>query len=229
VKARYLVIIYEQLKKNTMGQISKGILGGFSGKVGTVIGGTWKGIEYMRSKSGKRSGNATQLQMEQRAKFAITTKFVHSMGDLLMVSFKKFAVQQTGINSAFAYVLANCITGVYPAYALDYTMALVSRGDLPNGTAPAAAAAGNGEIGFTWQDNTGTGKALGTDKAILVAYCPAQQKTIHSTGSAFRANGTGKLNVTEFAGETVETWVGFISANGRQVANSVHTGHVVVS
>ncbi len=212
-----------------MGQLIKGILGGFSGKVGTVIGGTWKGIDYMRSKSGKRSGKGTQLQIEQRAKFAITTKFVHSMGDLLMVSFRKFAVQQTGINSAFAHVLANCITGVYPAYALDYTMALVSRGDLPNATAPTAAAAGNGEIGFNWQDNTGRGKALGTDEAILVAYCPAQQAAVHITGSALRADGTGKLNVASFAGETVETWIGFISANGRQVASSVHTGQVLVS
>lgn len=32
-----------------MGTIKQGILGGFSGKVGTVVGGTWKGISYMRS------------------------------------------------------------------------------------------------------------------------------------------------------------------------------------
>lgn len=32
-----------------MGTIKKGILGGFSGKVGTVVGGSWKGISYMRS------------------------------------------------------------------------------------------------------------------------------------------------------------------------------------
>jgi hypothetical protein len=30
-----------------MGTIKQGILGGFSGKVGTVVGGTWKGIHYM--------------------------------------------------------------------------------------------------------------------------------------------------------------------------------------
>jgi len=36
-----------------MGTIKKGILGGFSGKVGTVIGGVWKGIEYMRSIPGQ--------------------------------------------------------------------------------------------------------------------------------------------------------------------------------
>ena len=30
-----------------MGKISQGVLGGFSGKVGNVVGGTWKGIGYM--------------------------------------------------------------------------------------------------------------------------------------------------------------------------------------
>lgn len=31
-----------------MGKINQGILGGFSGKVGTVVGGSWKGTAYMR-------------------------------------------------------------------------------------------------------------------------------------------------------------------------------------
>lgn len=34
-----------------MGTIKQGILGGFSGKVGTVIGSSWKGISYMRSRA----------------------------------------------------------------------------------------------------------------------------------------------------------------------------------
>jgi hypothetical protein len=31
-----------------MAKISQGILGGFSGTVGTVVGGHWRGIDYMR-------------------------------------------------------------------------------------------------------------------------------------------------------------------------------------
>ena len=31
-----------------MGKIKSGILGGFNGKVGSVIGASWKGISYMR-------------------------------------------------------------------------------------------------------------------------------------------------------------------------------------
>ena len=33
-----------------MGKIGKGILGGISGKVANVVGGNWKGIDYLRSK-----------------------------------------------------------------------------------------------------------------------------------------------------------------------------------
>lgn len=32
-----------------MGTIKQGILGGFSGKVGNVVGASWKGIDYIRS------------------------------------------------------------------------------------------------------------------------------------------------------------------------------------
>ena len=84
-----------------MGTFSKGILGGFSGKVGNVIGSTWKGIDYMRSKPGARTGTFSSAQKEQQAKFAIAIGFVSIMSALFMVSFRD-AIRKTGINSAFS-------------------------------------------------------------------------------------------------------------------------------
>ena len=52
-----------------MGIISKGILGPFSGTVGTVIGGTWKGISYIRRRPLPTDREPSLLQMEQRARF----------------------------------------------------------------------------------------------------------------------------------------------------------------
>ena len=43
-----------------MGTIKKGILGGFSGVVGTVTGGNWKGIDYMRSRATSISNPRTR-------------------------------------------------------------------------------------------------------------------------------------------------------------------------
>ena len=52
-----------------MGKINQGILGGFSGKVGNVIGGTWKGIDYMRVKPAHVTNPKTEGQVDQRSKF----------------------------------------------------------------------------------------------------------------------------------------------------------------
>ena len=57
-----------------MGTISKGILGGFNGTVGTVVGATWKGITYMRSKADRRSFTPSQKQLEQQAKFGLVMR-----------------------------------------------------------------------------------------------------------------------------------------------------------
>ena len=57
-----------------------------------------------------------------------------------MLSFRGFAVRMTGTNSAFSYNLKNAITGTYPDYLVDYSLALVSRGDMPNALNPAAVA-----------------------------------------------------------------------------------------
>ncbi|MDD3723512.1 MAG: DUF6266 family protein, partial [Lutibacter sp.] len=52
-----------------MGTIKKGILGGFSGKVGSVVGSTWNGISYMRSLPASVKNPRTEKQMSQRSKF----------------------------------------------------------------------------------------------------------------------------------------------------------------
>lgn len=49
-----------------MGKIMQGILGGFSGKVGTVVGGTWKSISYIRSIATSVANPRTEKQLRQR-------------------------------------------------------------------------------------------------------------------------------------------------------------------
>ncbi len=133
-----------------MGTIQKGILGGFSGKVGTVIGGSWKGIQYMRSFAARRKKGSTRKQHEQQLKFGLITKFQQPLNSLLLLSFKSYAVKMTGANSALGYNIRNVITGVYPDYAIDYSKVLVSRGDLPNALNPSARPTSIKHHAFLW-------------------------------------------------------------------------------
>jgi hypothetical protein len=215
--------------KKTMGTIQKGILGGFSGKVGNVIGGTWKGIDYMRSKGNNGNRKPTETQQAQQLKFALVMRFVQPMASLLEISFHDFAIKMTGINNAFGYNLKNAVTGVYPSFSIDYSHTLISRGKLPNVLAPAVIAGAGGILTFSWTDNSGAGIAKASDQAILVAYCPELRQAIYTIAGGLRSDLTGQLNVLPFSGLAVQTWVGFISETGRLIANSNFTGEVTVS
>jgi hypothetical protein len=210
-----------------MGKYSKGILGGFSGTVGTVVGGNWKGISYMRSKSGKRSGGHSPAQLAQQAKFKLAMEFLQPFSGLFSLSFRDYAVKMTGINNAMQWLLGNCITGVYPSFAIDYSKVLVSRGDLPNGASPAAVLNGNA-IDFSWADNSGTGHAKSTDQLLLVAWCAELKQVEWQLNAAKRSDAAGSLSVARFAGSEVQTWMGFMSADGRYIASSVFMGEFTV-
>ncbi len=212
-----------------MGRFSKGILGGFSGKVGTVVGSTWKGIDYMRSVAKRTNFTPSAAQKEQQAKFGLAIRFAQSMSGLFALGFRNYANRQTGINSAVSYILKNAIGGAYPTFTILYGDVLVSRGDLPNVLAPTATAAAGSMLTYTWTDNTGVGIAKATDKVILAAYCADTNQCIYTTTGASRSALTDELNLATFSGKEVHTYISCIAEDGSNIAGSIYTGLVTVS
>lgn len=213
-----------------MGKIAQGVLGGFSGKVGNIVGGTWKGIDYMRIKPANVSNPKTQGQLDQRSKFSTVLKFLQPLTDFLKVGFKLYAIKMTQFNSAMSYNLNNAITGTYPNFTIDYTKALVSRGSLVGAAGAAAASSSAGVVEFTWSDNTGSGNAQGTDKALLVVYNATKGYAVYDTAGASRATQSQTLAVpSDFSGDTVQAFIGFVSEDGKEIANSLHIGSVTVA
>ncbi len=137
-----------------MGTIKQGILGGFSGKVGTVIGSSWKGISYMRGRAQSVRNPRTEGQMEQRSKFSLTLDFLKPITAYVRTGYKTYANKQTAFNAAMSYIVKNAVSGAFPNYALDFSLALVSRGNL---TQPlnANATMSAGKTTISWTDNSG--------------------------------------------------------------------------
>lgn len=54
-----------------MGKIKKGVFGEFTGKVGNLVGCTWKGIPYMRTRPANMTNPRTEKQQGQRSKFQV--------------------------------------------------------------------------------------------------------------------------------------------------------------
>jgi len=212
-----------------MGKINQGIRGGLSGQVGNVIGGTWKGIDYLRIKPSSVANPRTEGQVDQRSKFSTVLRFLQPMTDFLRVGFKLYANKMTQFNAAMSYNLNNAITGSYPNFMIDYANALVSRGNLV-GAFNAAVASSGGLVEFTWDDNSGSGNAQPTDKALLVVYNPEKDESIYDEAGVERTATAQSLGMpASYVGDDVEAFIGFISEDGKSVANSVYIGSVTVA
>lgn len=213
-----------------MGKISQGVSGGFSGKVGNVVGGTWKGIDYMRIKPANVTNPRTEGQVDQRSKFSTVLRFLQPMTDFLRVGFKLYANKMTQFNAAMSYNLNNAITGAYPNFMVDYASALVTRGNLSGAANGAASSPSAGDVQITWDDNSGSGSAQATDKALIVLLNTTRQEAVFTTAGPARSAGTETISVpSEYTGEDVEVFLGFISEDGSKVANSSYLGSVTVA
>ena len=213
-----------------MGKISQGVLGGFSGKVGNVVGGTWKGIDYMRIKPANVTNPRTEGQVDQRSKFSTVLRFLQPMTDFLRVGFKLYANKMTQFNAAMSYNLNNAITGAYPNFMVDYANALVTRGNLTGAANGAASSPSAASVEVTWTDNSGSGSAQATDKALIVLLNTTRQEAVFTIAGPARSAGTETISVpSEYTGEDVEVFLGFISEDGSKVANSSYLGSVTVA
>lgn len=213
-----------------MGKINQGILGGVSGQVGNVIGGTWKGIDYLRIKPSSVANPKTEGQVDQRSKFSTVLRFLQPMTDFLRTGFKLYAHKMTQFNAAMSYNLFNGITGTYPNYTIDYANALVSRGNLKVAAEGAVTSTTPETVDITWTDNSGSGSALATDKALIALLNPVRGEAVYTTAGPERSIGTATIPVpSEYTGEDLEAFLGFVSEDGTKVANSVYLGSVTVA
>ncbi len=101
---------------------------------------------------------------------------------------------------------------------------LISKGPLPSAENASALVNTEGNILFNWTDNSATGTAKANDKVILVAYFPADRQIIYTLNAATRIDCDAVLVTNEMKGHAAETWIGFLSNDERDAANSVYTG-----
>ena len=204
-----------------MGKINQGILGGFSGKVGTVVGSTWKSINYMRALAVSVHNPNTAKQQCQRGKFKTVMQFCKTITPFLRVGFQEYEHGQSAVNAASSYLLRNAVEGCGDEAALDFDKVRVSQGSLTVAADAGAEVAGN-MVTFTWTDNSGTGDAQEADAAMVLAYNKDRQEAAYNLAAATRADGTAELALpTSWSGDAMAVYLGFCSEDGQHVSNSL--------
>lgn len=204
-----------------MGKYNKGILGAFSGKVGPVVGSSWRGRDVLRSRPRKSNKVASQLQAMQREKFTLVSNFITP---LMPVVGRYFGRRNSSIsqkNQCTRYFLREVVQHDGTQAMLDYPKILVTRGELlPLQNAIATVGTGtNAEI--TWTNNSNQGNAKPTDLVLVVAYEPDSQQTWYFLEIATRADlSTTVALPTQWAGKTVYLWSSVVSEDDKLFAVS---------
>lgn len=203
-----------------MGKISQGILGGFSGKVGTVIGSTWKSIHYMRAIATSVKDSRTEKQLIQRSKFLASINFLKTVTPFVRIGYRNYAYRQSEFNAAMSYMLKYAVTGDGEQATIDFDKTLLAQGSLTTAT-DAAVQVEAGKATFTWTDNSNTGNAVATDKVMVLAYNKDRQETVYNTAAATRADGTAELVLpASWADDALAVYLAFYSEDGQRVSNS---------
>jgi hypothetical protein len=151
-----------------MARYSQGPTGAFIGKLGPVIGGTWKGKPYLRSRP-VRTAKATARELVNRDKFKALHIYLQPLLYILRAGFKGYSPTVEGYNAAKSYNLRNAFTMVDKNYQLDPSKVLVSYGSLPLPSNLSCKLVGK-ELHFSWE-NTQPGSVEDPyDRTMLVAY-----------------------------------------------------------
>ena len=216
-----------------MGKYYKGILGAISGLVGTVVGASWRDIDYLRSKPKKSTKPATEGQIEHRAEFTLMRSFMDGdVSVLFSAGFQSSAKNMTPFNAAFSENLKHAVTGVYPALSIDYDQFVFAKGNLLACPDIAMATTEDAQLDFSWVNNADTGNPLNTDstdKVTFAVYNPAKQRWAIRQSAALRSALSYDLVVpVAWSGDMVHVWAGFVRADLKKVSDSVYVGTTAV-
>ncbi len=211
-----------------MGKINRGILGGFQGKVGTVVGTRWRGINVMRAMPERVRNPNTIPQRRQREKFKLVTELLQKARPVFRSGFA-----QTGnpnlspFNAAMSWNIRYAIKGEYPGQELDFPQVRFAMGSLENISQPEVNTAGPGEIAFTWTDNTGTANAEADDRIMVILYNENKGEAVYSLDAATREAGSAAISIPEsLSGETFHAWIATLGSQSSISSDSQYLGTI---
>ncbi|MCH4554095.1 DUF6266 family protein [Aestuariibaculum lutulentum] len=212
-----------------MATYQQGVLGDFSGKVGTVIGSRWRGKAVLRSLPNKSQKPPTPAQQLQRNRFKCIHSFLTPIKDLLNETFGAPVKSKSRYNLAFSYHLkeATIFNGV--DFEIQYNKVLLSMGPLRGLESPLVTHPETGHLHLQWADNSNQGMAYHDDELLVVAYAPALKLFSCFTHMARRTDGECLLDFEPvFHGLEVELWAGFTNSNKQLSATSMYLGNYTV-
>lgn len=210
-----------------MAKLKQGIFGPVSGKLGSVVGGVWKGIPYLRRAPKKKTKpaprTAAQIANEQKMKFV--NQALVPFQPYINIGFEHLAIAKTALSAAYSVNFHQAVTGVYPNLVINYPSLVISTGKLPGLINPVASFNGDA-IELNWEKG-GSRKTSYDDQLMLVLYAPALDLADGFVGNALRRDRhcSFKFN-PRMLGQELEVYISVTSVDRKRISDSVYLGRI---
>ena len=209
-----------------MGKIKTGILGGFQGKVGTVIGSTWRGESIMRALPKTAAKAPTESQRIQRLKFKAVSEFLNPLRTTLSTYFGNDTGVKSKYNMATSYHITNAVEITEQGTEILYPRVLVAKGTL-FGFQNLTTTPSETVITLNWEDNTVFGNAKAEDTVNVVCYIEEVNTFYVFESIANRDGLTASVTLPQnFLGYNVEVYAFLYDTVSKTSSNSVYLGSI---
>ncbi len=212
-----------------MGTFKKGILGGFSGTVGTVVGANWRGMDVMRSRPKSGNRTPTPMQLLQRKKFAAAIRFQNALRSMQSRLYGDNAGVQSRVNLAAAYLLKEVVDDDNGEVFLKMDKVLITKGELTGFEQLTVTTAAGQTLNFSWADNSNQNLASEDDFFGTAVYEEESETFYIQEGPEQRASGSATAVLPSlWNGKSVHVYAFFQNAAQNAACNSMYLGTAVV-
>jgi hypothetical protein len=212
-----------------MATFKQGINGGFTGKVGSVIGYQLNGQWVMRSlaKPSSKNKKGTALQKACRSIFASMQHFLQPLIPFIRVGYnlESRLRMMTAHNAAKSY---NMLHALDVNGDIDCAKVCLTFGSLMGVANPVVLKDDVG-LHFSWENNAGNSWLRETDQVMVMAYNVKDQQVYFKLSGTRRSDGMESIEIPAFEKDNeLHTWISFISDDRQHIAMSTYTGMVVI-
>lgn len=212
-----------------MAENKDGILGPLKGKIGPIVGSSWRGIPYIKTKP-VRKKPPTEKELENRHIFAFTQDWLQPIRDFLKLGFKNYSQTNYGVNAAKSFMYKYALTKDGMNSKIDPSNMQISYGDLPlpeNIQMEWIKTEENvAEVTLSWTipKNLSTNDFDLHDQAMVLVYNLTDGSAYGVLHDAFRKAGKQRVEIDYSPDHEYHVWIAFLSADRERQSHSLYMG-----
>lgn len=211
-----------------MAKFLNGAIGTFSGKVGSIIGSSWRSVHYIRGLSKRRTKPFSERQMAQQQRFGMMGRFLLPLKGLVEIGLaNEDESRSTLFNRAMSRNM-HAVVGTYPDFNIDYSQVVFSKGSwlVPRN---ASVALSPGVVTVNWNPAVNAYSGDGDDEMYVLLYDHEQDLFYTSDTIEPRSSATVEIPLDDgMAGNSADVWAFAVSRDGKRISNTLHLGSFIL-